>query len=122
MEDNDGVVKSDLGEFGFTQNLEPWDPAEALKSLELEAKLDVGEDGKGNFVHTTERMLVEAGPAAIRSIVHLASHSTNEATRLKAATYITDRVFGRLGEEGVSEAGKDAFDRFFDKVGQKVAE
>lgn len=87
--------------------LEAWNPKEALKTLAAESTLDGGDMAK-----VTERLLIENGPAAVASIVHLAQHAPSDTVRLRAATYITDRVLGRITENGIVDQDKDPFAAF----------
>jgi hypothetical protein len=38
------------------------------------------------------------------SLIHLATHGTNENTRLNAGKYVVDRVLGRIGDEVTGSA------------------
>jgi hypothetical protein len=64
-----------------------WNPEARLDSLMLEVQFEGG-DSAG----ATARMLREHALIAAESIAHLSVHSRNETVRLKAATYIVDRV------------------------------
>jgi hypothetical protein len=44
------------------------------------------------------RLLMENAPRAALAVIHLAQHSSNEQTRLRAASMIIDRVLGRIAD------------------------
>lgn len=51
----------------------------------------------------TEQVLRDGAVLAAQQIVSLAVHSSNPNTRLKAATYIVDRVLGPVGKENLGD-------------------
>jgi hypothetical protein len=56
------------------------------------------------------RILAEKNaPSAMQSIVFLSMHSTNEATRLKAAQYVIDRSCGRIADLPANNGIDDEF-------------
>ena len=65
-----------------------WDSDEAIESLKMERALHTDETNE----NLTRRLLEEAAPSAAQSIIHMALHSANDNTRLRAATYITDKL------------------------------
>lgn len=74
-----------------------WDPDRVKRALDTELSVE------GVHAHRsiTARKLREAAPVCADAIAHLASWSTNESVRLKAAQYILDRVYGKVGNDGL---------------------
>jgi hypothetical protein len=66
-----------------------WDTDDAVRGLTMERSVNPTESN----ADMTKRILDENGPAAALAIVHMALHSTNDNTRLRAATYITDKYY-----------------------------
>jgi hypothetical protein len=62
-----------------------------------EALLNSERDFTGETVtQQSQRMFQENAPAAVKSIIMLAKHGTNERIRLQAAQYVVERVLGRV--------------------------
>ena len=89
-------------------NIEAWDPKAALKSLAADAHLELGEGGDERTL--SERLLKENAPQAALAVVHLAQNAQNDTVRFKAASYILDRVMGRVGPDGFFD-GRDPFEK-----------
>ena len=68
-----------------------WDSDDAIAALKME-RIVTGDSETNEQL--TKRILEQAGPLAAQRIVHIAAHGTNENTALRAATYITDLVYG----------------------------
>ncbi len=100
------------------KNLSPWDPVHALESLTDERRAGLDEDEYA----LARRLLRENAPNAVLAIVHLAQNSSNEATRLKAAQYVVDRVMGRVTEGGLLDEANDPFTRFLAQCVSEVGE
>ena len=83
-----------------------WDADEALSALEMESSVH----GSESDAECATRILCENTPRAVLAIVHLAQHSANEQTRLRAAQYVVDRVLGRIGENNPA-GNEDPFER-----------
>jgi hypothetical protein len=47
----------------------------------------------------TKKLFLENGPDAALTIIHLAKKASSETVKLRAATYIADRVLGPVGAE-----------------------
>jgi hypothetical protein len=56
----------------------------------------------------TQRIFEENAPFAAAAIIDLVHNSSNDNTRLRAATYVVDRVIGPIGHE----EQEDALDKF----------
>lgn len=82
--------------------MKQWDPQSVKQAIDMELEFGtVSVDDSTS--HITSEGLARnkaraATPVAMDSIIHLATYSENESIRLKAATYIVDRVLGRIGD------------------------
>src|SRR5688500_819649 len=65
-----------------------WDSDEALENLKMERQVNPDRDSEA----LCRKMLEDAAPMALQSIIHIALHSGNDNTRFNAAKYITDKV------------------------------
>jgi hypothetical protein len=90
-----------------TDGLRRWNPEEALRSL-VEERSVLGEDPED----TARRIFKENLPLAATSIVHIATQSDNEKTRLTAAQYIVDRNFGKTTPDGDIHSDSDIYSAF----------
>lgn len=74
-----------------------WDPERVKQALDTELSVE----GINAHRKITARKLREAAPVCADAIAHLATWSTNESVRLKAASYVLDRVYGKVGNDGL---------------------
>jgi hypothetical protein len=88
----------------------PWDSDDAIESLTQERTI-YNETNE----QLTKRLLEEAAPMAAQSIIHIAVHDPNGNTRLRAAQYIADKVYGDDSEK----SGKSGWEQL---VGSVVSE
>lgn len=79
-----------------------WDPEAVKEALDLEMKYH---DDKTPEAVATQKLKNSAAYAA-DAIIHLAIYSENESIRLKAATYITDRVMGKITDQPLGAGSK----------------
>jgi hypothetical protein len=49
--------------------------------------------------HIAQRLFEENAAQAAMSIIHVATHSTNDGLKLKSAQYIIDRALGKIGDK-----------------------
>jgi hypothetical protein len=87
---------------------EYWDPDKALESLKLEGDVFDGKTQK----QIASDIFKENSPLAAQAIVQIALHDPDSRRRLQAATYITDRVLGRVGEEKTESGEVDPLEAF----------
>ena len=85
-----------------------WDPAAVRQAIDLELDYNTPEHFAGAPPGTAEAIkrvgaealarnkAREAVPVAMDAIIYLATYGDNETLRLKAATYIVDRVLGKI--------------------------
>jgi len=72
-----------------------WVSEDALAALNMEKQVHSDEDNAA----LARRIFMEQAPLAASRIAHLAAHANSEQVALRAATYITDRVLGKIGED-----------------------
>lgn len=82
-----------------------WDPDEVQRALDTELAVE-GTDSKSRQ-DIANRKIRDAVPFAADAIIHICLHSENEAHRMKAATYILDRVVGKPNDMPMGAANKD---------------
>lgn len=83
------------------------DLAGLIASAELEAAVHPAE----THVERSKRILEEGATVAAMSIVQLSRQATNENLRLRAATYILDRVLGTdKGASGIRPVWESVFE------------
>lgn len=81
---------------------EEWDPVRVKQAIDLELNFgSMDPSDTDSSPNTTPETLAKdharrSLPVAMDSIIHLATYSENEGLRLKAATYLVDRVLGRI--------------------------
>jgi hypothetical protein len=96
-----------------------WIPDEILDKVNRDAQERLDGRKAMNLSRTDTELVkaqfAEAAPLAAASIIHLATHSTNERTRLSAAQYVVERAIGRPGEDG-TQGGKDVIMEFLEDV------
>jgi hypothetical protein len=90
-----------------------WVSDAALAALNLEKAVHPDEDNAG----LARRIFLEQAPLAAARIAHLASHAASETVALRAATYITDRVLGKIGEDN---EGLDPLTQFLNDMTSNV--
>jgi hypothetical protein len=83
-----------------------WNPEAIKQALDLELHPVQGEDPV-DVLALARKKLKDALPFAVDSLVWLACYSENEAQRSKAATYIVDRVFGRVDASPLERADEE---------------
>jgi hypothetical protein len=72
----------------------PWIPDEQIEACVMERQVY---PTKTPMDHAKE-ILENSLPLAAQAVAHMAVHSGNENTRLRAAQYIIDRNMGRIGD------------------------
>jgi len=74
-----------------------WDPVRVKQAIDMELNFNT-DSGSDAPTHETlaKSKARNALPVAMDSIIHLAVYSDNETMRFKAATYLVDRVLGRV--------------------------
>jgi hypothetical protein len=86
-----------------------WD-AEGMKhALDLEMQGVLTEGGETLEISPqalSNKIAVETLPMAMRRISHIACYSEDEGRALSAATYIVNRVLGKLGDAPMIGAGE----------------
>jgi hypothetical protein len=80
-----------------------FDP-EALAALEESASMERSVYPEKTGAELAESILEDAAPAAAQSIVRIATSDPNSNTRLRAASYIVDRVLGKAGLDPTKNA------------------
>jgi hypothetical protein len=75
-------------------------------------------DPPGAYEAVVVRKLREAAPHAVASILDLAQNAANEGTRLRAATYIVDRVLGKIPDaiQGAAGGNKEGWENIINSV------
>ena len=76
-----------------------WDPQEVKRSIDMQLNFDDPDlpvDTRNEPTALARAKAKAAVPVAMDSIIYLATYSENESIRLKSATYLIDRVFGRV--------------------------
>lgn len=80
-------------------NSREWVSDDALASLATERQLHEDETEEG----TARRLMRENVGVATLSIIHLATHGSNDRLRLDASKYIVERVLGRVGDDAFGD-------------------
>lgn len=87
------------------QSPRAWDPQAVKHAIDLQLDYDAPESQSAEAAEALRRMgsealarnkAREAAPVAMDAIIHLATYAENESLRFKAASYIVDRVLGRI--------------------------
>lgn len=95
---------------------EPWDPIRVKNTIDMELNFGspslTGGDSEAELTNTTPEAIAKdharrSLPVAMDSIIYLATYSENESLRLKASTYLVDRVLGRLGDTPIENVVDD---------------
>jgi len=94
-----------------------WDADEALNALKMETDVHGRDETEAEC---SQRLLMENAPRMVLAICHLGQHSTNEQTRLRAATYVVDRVLGRIADSNPL-GNEDPFLKIAKALAQPVA-
>jgi hypothetical protein len=87
-----------------------WMPEEVLASLNLEQRVHGDELSHSAL---SRKIFEENAPLAAARIAHLAAHANSEQVALRAATYITDRVLGKVGDDSETV---DPLQKFLDDM------
>jgi hypothetical protein len=93
---------------------EPWDPIRVKNAIDMElnfGSLTEGESESELTNSTPEAIAKDHArrslPVAMDSIIYLATYSENETLRLKASTYLVDRVLGRITDTPIENIVDD---------------
>ena len=84
---------------------------EDIKALEQERDLM-----SESFVDMGERLLEQALPSAIQSVINLAEKGGTDTIRFKAAQYIIDRQLGPVTATHSGDSHKSAADRLLEDI------
>lgn len=86
-----------------------WVADDVYASLNMERQVR-GEGGKElSHAQLSRKIFEENAPLAAARIAHLAAYSPSDSVALRAATYITDRVLGKIGEDSEVADPLEAF-------------
>lgn len=108
--DNNDFSSDSSPAFDLGPDSSLWDDDNALEALKLERTVH-GDETNEQLV---KRMLDEAAPRAVQSIMKIAFFGANENTKLNAAKYIVDRVLDT--QDGAHKA------KWEEMVGDMVSE
>jgi hypothetical protein len=72
-----------------------WVSESVIAALNMEKQVH----GDASNAALARRIFEENAPIAAARIAHLASNANSEQVALRAATYITDRVLGKVGDD-----------------------
>jgi hypothetical protein len=73
----------------------PWVTDEAIDAMVMERTVSPSESEEA----LSKRIMRESLPVLTTNLIHLAVHSGSETTRLRASTYLLDRVLGKPGQD-----------------------
>jgi hypothetical protein len=90
-----------------------WVSDSVLQALNMEKQVH----GDTSNAALARRIFEENAPIAAARIAHLASNAASEQVALRAATYITDRVLGKVGDD--SDV-KDPLEQFLSDMAQNA--
>jgi len=85
-----------------------FDDPEAMRALEESANMERAFAPEKTGAELAEQILEDSAPIAAQTIVRIATNDPNSNTRLRAATYIVDRVLGKAGLDPTKNAPWDA--------------
>lgn len=88
-----------------------WDPEATLASAELERGLS-----ELTPLVIGKAKLNENVDVAVDAIIFLAQRSASESIRFKAATYIIDRVYGPIGQQGAGTSERSPLEEALERV------
>ncbi|MCA1806523.1 MAG: hypothetical protein LC687_01470 [Actinobacteria bacterium] len=103
-----------------------WDPIATKRAIDMELEFGSpsfyrteGADAEADTSTPISRLTSEAlarnkaraaAPVAMDAIIHLATYSENEQLRFKAASYLVDRVLGRITDVPMDGSALDESD------------
>lgn len=96
-----------------------FDDPDAMRALEEAASMERMVSPEKTGAELAESILEDAAPHAAQAIVRIATSDPNSNTRLRAATYIVDRVLGKAGLDPTKNA---PWDEVFKAVTSTVEE
>lgn len=88
-----------------------WDPEDAVRALSAESEIM----DQGDLAATARKLMEEALPVAVLSVIHIATNSANEKLRFDASKYLVERGLGPV-KDGSLKPKDDPIEAMFKQL------